>query len=42
MTMLRDPYTRSSYGEVVINYYFRAVYKVLVAEAIGFGAHPSA
>jgi HK97 family phage major capsid protein len=42
MTMLRDPYTRSSYGEVVINYYFRAVYKVLVAEAIGFGVHPSA
>jgi HK97 family phage major capsid protein len=42
MTMLRDPYTRSSYGEVVINYYFRAVYKVLVAEAVGYGVHPSA
>lgn len=42
MTMLRDPYTRSSYGEVVLNYYFRAVYKVLIAEAIGYGKHPSA
>ena len=42
MTMLRDPYTRSSYGEVILNFYFRAVYGVLIAEAIGYGAHPSA
>lgn len=41
-TMMRDPYTRSSYGEVIINYFFRVVYGVLVQEAIGFGVHPSA
>jgi len=41
-TMMRDPYTRSSYGEVILNYFFRCVYGVLVAEAIGFGVHPSA
>ena len=42
ITMLRDPYTRSSYGEVILNYYFAAVYGVLQAEAIGYGKHPSA
>jgi HK97 family phage major capsid protein len=41
-TMMRDPYTRSSYGEVILNYFYRIVYKVLVAEAIGYGVHPSA
>ena len=42
MTMLRDPYTRSSYGEVILNYYFAIDYAVLQAEAIGYGVHPSA
>lgn len=41
-TMLRDPYSRSSYGEVILNYYFATVYGVLQAEAIGYGVHPSA
>jgi HK97 family phage major capsid protein len=41
-TMMRDPYTRSSSGEVILNYFFRVVYGVLVAEAIGYGVHPSA
>jgi HK97 family phage major capsid protein len=42
ITVLRDPYTRSSYGEVILNYYFRCDYAVLQAEAIGYGVHPSA
>ena len=41
-SMIRDPYTRASYGEVILNYMFRTVYEVLVGEAIGFGVHPSA
>lgn len=36
-TMLRDPYSRASYGEVLLHMYFRTVYKVLQAEAIGYG-----
>lgn len=40
--VVRDPYTRSSYGEVILNYMFRCDYGVLIAEAIGFGVHPSA
>ena len=42
ISMIRDPYTRSSYGEVVLNYMFRCDYGVLQAEAIGYGVHPSA
>lgn len=41
-SLIRDPYTRSSFGEVILNYMFRADYGVLVAEAIGYGVHPSA
>jgi len=41
-TLVRDPYTRSSYGEVILNYMFRADYGTLQAEAIGYGVHPSA
>lgn len=41
-SILRDPYTRSSFGEVILNYMFRADYGVLQAEAIGYGVHPSA
>lgn len=41
-SIIRDPYTRSSYGEVILNYMFRADYGTLQAEAIGYGVHPSA
>lgn len=42
MTFLRDPFTRSSYGEVVLNYYFRTDFAVLQAAAIRYATHPSA
>ena len=42
LTVLRDPYTRSSYGEVVINYYFQAVFEVLQAGAFVYATHPAA
>jgi len=42
MTLLRDPYTRGGYGEVCLYYMFDVDYNVLQAEAIGYGAHPSA
>ena len=41
-SLIRDPYTRSSFGEVILNYMFRCDYGVLQAEAIGYGVHPSA
>jgi HK97 family phage major capsid protein len=41
-SLIRDPYTRSSYGEVILNYMFRADYGTLQAEAVGYGVHPSA
>jgi HK97 family phage major capsid protein len=40
LTFLRDPYTVD--GKVILKYYFRCVYKVLQAEAIIYGVHPSA
>lgn len=40
--ILRDPYSLASKGQVVLHYYFRVVYKVLQAEAIGYGIHPTA
>lgn len=36
-TVLRDPYSKASNGQVVLHYYFRTVYGVLQAEAIGYG-----
>ncbi|MBK8211617.1 MAG: phage major capsid protein [Rhodospirillales bacterium] len=42
ITVLRDPYSRAGYGEVILHYYFRCDYNVLQAEAIGYGVHPSA
>ena len=42
MSVIRDPYTRASYGEVILTYMYRIVYGVLIAEAIGYGVHPSA
>ncbi len=41
-SLIRDPYSRAANGEVILNYMFRADYAVLVAEAIGYGVHPSA
>ena len=41
-TVIRDPYSRAGYGEVILHYMFRCDYNVLQAEAIGYGVHPSA
>jgi HK97 family phage major capsid protein len=41
MTFLRDPYSGAATGQVKLFYYFRAVYKVLQAEAIRIGTHAS-
>jgi len=40
LTMLRDPYSSAATGQVNLFYYFRVVYKVLIAEAIQYGVHP--
>lgn len=42
LTMIRDPYSRAGYGEIILHYMFRCDYNVLQAEAIGYGVHPSA
>lgn len=42
MTLIRDPYTRSSYGEVRLNYHFRADFEVLQAAAFQYATHPTA
>lgn len=42
LTFLRDEYSRADNGQVVLRYYFRRVYKVLQAAAVGYGVHPSA
>ena len=42
VTFLRDPYGSAGSGQVNLFYYFRAVYKVLLAEAILYGKHPTA
>lgn len=39
ITVLRDPYTVD--GELLLKYYFRTVYGVLISEAIGYGVHPT-
>lgn len=41
-TVLRDPYSLATKGQLVLHYYFRAVYGVLQAEAIGYGQHAAA
>lgn len=41
-SLIRDPYTRGGQGEVLFYYMFRCDYGVLIAEAIGYGSHPSA
>ena len=40
--VVRDPYTLAHLGQIRLIYDFDAVYKVLQAEAIGYGVHPSA
>lgn len=42
LTVLRDPYSKARQGQICLHYHFRAVYKVLQAEAILYAAHPSA
>lgn len=42
ITVLRDPFSRAAYGQVVLHYYFRTVFKVLQAEAIAYATHPTA
>lgn len=41
LTFLRDPYSSADTGQVNLFYYFRAVYKVLLPEAIKYGQHPT-
>jgi HK97 family phage major capsid protein len=40
--LLRDPYSAAGTGQVNLFYYFDAVYKVLQAEAVLYGKHPTA
>lgn len=40
MTVLRDPYSSASTGQINMWYYFATVYKVAIAEAIRVGTHP--
>lgn len=42
LTFIRDPFTVAIKGQVRLLWHFRTVYKVLQAEAIGYGVHPSA
>lgn len=42
LEFLRDPFTKSGSGQIVLNYYFRAKYGVLLPEAILYGTHPTA
>lgn len=42
MTFLRDPYGAAGTQQVNLYYNFAAVYKVLVAEAVLYGKHPTA
>lgn len=42
MTFLRDPFSKADNGQLVLRYYTRIVYKVLQAEAVVYGKHPTA
>jgi HK97 family phage major capsid protein len=42
LTFIRDPYTVAINAQVRLLWHFRTVYKVLIAEAIGYAVHPSA
>jgi HK97 family phage major capsid protein len=39
-TMLRDPYSTAGTGQVALWMYFRTVFKVLQADAVGYLGHP--
>lgn len=41
LTFLRNPYIKGSNGQVVLHYYTRTVFKVLLAEAILAATHPT-
>ena len=41
LTFLRDPYGAAATGQVNLFYYARIVYKVMAAEAILYGKHPT-
>lgn len=40
LVLLRDPYSNAANRQVNLHYFFRAVYKLSVAEAIQYGTHP--
>lgn len=42
MTFLLDPFSRASYGETILHYYFRADFEVLQAGAFRYATHPTA
>jgi HK97 family phage major capsid protein len=42
MTVLRDPYSNAGTGQISLWYSTRQVFTTLIAEAIGYGVHPSA
>jgi len=42
MTFLLDPYSRATYGETILHYYFRCDFEVLQAGAFQYATHPSA
>ena len=41
-TFLLDPYSRASYGETILHYYFRCDFEVLQAAAFQYATHPTA
>lgn len=42
ITLLRDQFSKARQGQLCLHYQFRAVYKVLQAEAVIYGTHPTA
>lgn len=42
ITFLLDPYSRASYGETILHYYFRCDFEVLQAAAFQYATHPTA
>lgn len=41
MTFLRDPFTRASFGEIRLNYYFRTDFEILQPAAFQYASHPT-
>jgi HK97 family phage major capsid protein len=42
LTLVRDELSRASYGEIILNYRFMAVFEVLQAQAFQYATHPTA